>query len=283
MKKNAIFSIFALISSAILFLNSSSGPALGQDSGYTGAPGDRSGTCQGCHNGGSFNPSARLELLNEAGTASATKYEAGKIYTIRLNISASGTPKGYGFQMIDIKKSDNANVKGFLPTAQQAANIGIDATSAGRIYAEHNSILSTKVIDVKWKAPAITTGIVTFYAVGNAVNGANGSGGDNGTSSTNIEFSPLLSSTNELVAKVTMNVSPNPTTEGVTISVNSQENKNLQVRVSDITGRTVLTQNWSISAGENQRKLDVNQLAKGAYMIQLSENQDFICKKIIKL
>ena len=285
--KKTIYIFTALVFAAILFSSHAGGYAAVEGIGLTGAPGDTkltngdAVTCQSCHNSGSFNPSATLELFNEAGTTAVTKYEPTKIYTIRVTINAAaGTPAGYGFQMIDIRKSNDANVKGFV--SAQNAGIQLTTLTNGRVYAEHNARSGTKTFNVKWKAPASGTGIVTFYAVGNAVNGNGGTSGDNGTASVKIDFSEMTSSVNELAAQIQMSISPNPTTEGVVLSLSSKVSKKVQMRMTDVSGRAVISENWQIQAGENSKKWDISQLAKGAYMIQIIENQDVISKKIIK-
>lgn len=286
MKKTTyIFTVLVL--ATILFSSHAGGYAAVEGLGLTGAPGDTkltngdAVTCQSCHNSGSFNSSATLELFNEAGTTAVTKYEPTKIYTIRVTVNAAaGTPAGYGFQMIDIRKSNDANLKGF--EAAQASGIKLTTLTNGRVYAEHNARSTSKAFNVKWKAPASGTGIVTFYAVGNAVNGNGGTSGDNGTASVKIDFAEMTSSVTDLAAQVQMSISPNPTTEGVVLSLSSKVSKKVQVRMTDVSGRTVISENWQIQAGENSKRWDISHLAKGAYMIQVIENQDIISKKIIK-
>ena len=290
--KKAIYTFFFTLTS-LLLLSNAGGKALIGNEGMTGAPGDSkqangtSITCQSCHNGGPYNPTAKIDFFDEAGSTAVTKYEAGKTYTIRLTITATGTPAGYGFQMIDIRKSSSANIKGFLPATSQAAGIQITALSSGaqvnRTYAEHKQVLTSNTISVKWKAPAAGTGAVLFYAVGNAVNRNSSEIGDNGTSSVNVEIAELTSGVNELANSVQMIVSPNPTTEGVVLSLSSKSSKNIQVRISDINGKTVLVENRPIQVGENTVKLDLSNLIQGAYMIQVIENQNIIAKKIFKL
>ncbi len=290
--KKIIYTLF-LSATSLLLISNAGGKAAVANEGMTGAPGDSKQangtaiTCQACHNGGTFNPTGKIDFFDEAGTAAVTKYEAGKTYTIRFTITASGSPGGYGFQMIDIRKSNSANVKGFLPATSQATGIQITAISSGsqanRSYAEQRQSLTSNTINVKWKAPAAGTGAVVFYAVGNAVNRNSSDAGDNGTASVNAEFTELTSSVNELATSVEMAVSPNPITEGVILSLSSKVGKNVQVRITDISGKTVLTDNRAIQAGENAVKLDVSHLVKGAYMIQVIENQNVISKKIVKL
>jgi hypothetical protein len=287
--KKIIYTLVLLGTVALLFINNASGPAVAQKTGYTGAPvkgGITEGTCQNCHNAGTFNPSAKLEVFDSAGTTAATSYQLGKLYNLRLTITAgAGTPTAYGFQMIDIRKSDSSNIKGFLPKADQATNIGIDTITGTerRVYAEHNAKLTSNVITVKWRAPATSRGAIVFYATGNAVNSNFGQGGDNGTSSVTAQLNDATSAVNDLATKVTINIAPNPTSDRADIFLSSTESRNLQVRLTDITGRIVLTDYWKVVEGDNQKSVDLHNVAKGAYLIQLIENQDVISKKIIKL
>jgi hypothetical protein len=275
-----------LLSGFFLFSNNALGPVARQQKGYTGAPGDEPNTCVTCHNSGTFGTTAVLQAFDSLGTTAVTRYVLGRTYTLRLTISVtSGTPTGYGFQMIDIRQSNNANVKGFLPKADQAANIGIDTiTASSRVYAGHNARLTSNIINVKWKAPSTDIGTVAFYAAANAVNGAGGSAGDNGSPSVRLLLpSPISSRTNELAENITVQLSPNPTPNQLNVMLDSKDAKKLRVQISDITGRLVLADSWSISAGQNQRAFDLKNLSRGAYMVQIIENQNIVSKKIFKL
>jgi hypothetical protein len=278
-----IFSAFATI---LLFVNNATGPVVRQQKGYTGAPGDQPSTCVTCHNTGVFAPTATIQVFDSLGTTAVTKYALGRQYTIRFTITAtSGTPSAYGFQIIDIRKSDNTNVKGFLPKADQAANIGIDTiTATSRVYAEHNARLTLNVINVKWKAPATDLGNIVFYAAGNAVNSGGSNADDIGTASVNVQLaSPITSGVNELADNINILVSPNPTPSMVALRLESKINKAVKIQIVDLTGRVVLYENWGISVGTNQQSIDLKDFARGVYMIQIVEGQNIVSKKVIKI
>jgi hypothetical protein len=84
--------------------------------------------------------------------------------------------------MIDIKESNNSNVKGFPwgnVLTSQPANVKISTIANGRMYAENNQGGSaSNIFDVKWRAPANGAGTVVFYASGSATTGAQGMRGD---------------------------------------------------------------------------------------------------------
>jgi hypothetical protein len=284
MKK--VIYIFSTVALALLFLNNATGPIVRQQKGYTGAPFDQPNTCVTCHSSGTFAPTLKIELFDSLGTTPVTRYAVNKQYTVRLTITAtSGTPTAYGFQLIDVRKTDTSNIKGFLPKDKQDANIGIDElTTTGRVYAEHNARLTSNVINVKWKAPATDIGIVVFYGAGNAVNTSSSSAGDSGTPGATLQVSsPSVTGVNELAESISIQLTPNPTPSQVLINLDSKSSKNLGLRVIDMTGRAVVTEKWQIQRGENTRTLNLGDLVRGIYMIQISENQDVISKKIIKI
>jgi hypothetical protein len=284
MKK--ILYIFSGLVTILLFVNNATGPVTRQQKGYTGAPGDQPSTCITCHNSGTFAPTATLQILDATGTTAVTKYTLGAEYTLRLTITAtSGTPMAYGFQMIDIRKKDSANVKGFLPKTSQAMDIGIDTIAAsGRVYAEHNAKLASNIINVKWKAPATDLGTIVFYAAGNAVNSSGNTAGDNGTASVSVQItSPISSGVNELADNINIQISPNPTPSVAALRLESRINKAVKVQIVDLTGRAVFSENWGISIGANQRSIDLKDFAKGVYMIQIIDNQNVVSKKVIKI
>ncbi len=280
-----IIYISAFIALFFLFINNANGPANVQQIGYTGSPVDQSATCNSCHNGGNYGASAGLEVFDATGTTAVSSYELGKQYTIRLTISVStGTPVGYGFQMIDLRQSNNVNVKGFLPTAQQTTGIAVNTiTSTGNVYAEHSTRLNTKIINVKWKAPSTNLGVIVFYAAANAVNGNGAESGDSPTSGTSTQLSPMTTGINELGEHINIQLSPNPTPSNVLVSLDSKVSKSLKIQMTDLSGRIVLSENWSVTMGQNQRTLDLHTFAKGAYMVQVVDNQSIVSKKILKL
>lgn len=284
MKKT--FYIFSAIAAILLFASNATGPVVRQQKGYTGAPGDQANTCATCHNTGTFGATAKLEVFDSLGTTLVTKYVLGRQYTLRMTISVtSGTPSAYGFQMIDIRKSDNANVKGFLAKANQAANIGIDTiTATSRVYAEHNAPLTSNIINVKWKAPSTDLGTIVFYGAGNAVNSGGTFAGDNGTPSASVQItSPISSGVNDLADNIKIQLSPNPTPSTVAVLLESKLSKTLKIQVTDISGRMILSENWAVSVGQNARSFDLQAFAKGVYMIQVVDNQNVISKKIVKI
>ncbi len=75
------------------------------------------------------------------------------------------------------------------------------------------------------------------------------------------------------VAEVSsMTVSPNPTTGVINVSYTASKGSTV-IRVLDLAGRVVMTQNTSSVEGSNNTQLDMSKLAKGAYMLSVQSTQ----------
>jgi hypothetical protein len=188
--------------------------------------------------------------------------------------------------MIDIKKTGNTPVAGFLQQGfQPASNVLIATTSTGsitpnRTYAEHRGVANSPTFNVKWKAPVKGTGAVVFYAAGNAVNGNSAQTGD-GSTSTNQEFAEGTTSTKEIDGVLRFEVFGQGNTEGVSLLLTSDRARAVTVRVCNLEGKIVTTEKLAIVAGDNIHSIQLGAV-RGAYMIQMLDNQTVITKKIIK-
>ena len=174
MKKNLLYSIFGILTVGILMGYSGGAGNSGQFK--TGAPTE--GTCNDCHGGGAFGTvTPVVEVLN--GTTNVTSYCPNTTYTVRITINETGTatPSGYGFQITALNSS-NQRAGTFIPGTNQ--RVLVNAANS-RQYCEHTQRLTSNIITMQWTSPA-NVGNVTFYAVGNCVNGAGTNGDLAGTS-----------------------------------------------------------------------------------------------------
>ena len=98
MKRSILYLTFLGCTSWLLFSSVSGGRAAGgQDK--TGSP-VSSGTCSGCHSGGSFGASVAATLKDVGGNV-VTSYVPGDTYTLEIQVSNStGSPAGYGAQAV---------------------------------------------------------------------------------------------------------------------------------------------------------------------------------------
>jgi hypothetical protein len=288
MKKTLYMLLFGAACAA-LFLNNSGGRAATAGVGNTGAPGDSPVTCQGCHASGSFGPpTMKIELYDSANTTKLTSYRPGLVHVVRVTTTATGVPAagGYGFQLIDIRRSTATPAGGILATAQQTIGTNVKATTlaaSSRTYAEHRGGKSaTNVFNVRWRAPAAGAGVITFYAAGNAVDGTGGSDGD-GAVNTSLEAAEGSVSTNDLADKIRFELSPNPVNDVLTMTVNSNSTHALRINVLNLAGQRVLTEQWQVGTGAFSKSLNLAHLTTGAYMVQVVDNQDVLAKKVLKL
>jgi hypothetical protein len=292
MKKSFTPIILIAFLSLFILLSFSGGRAASGDEGNTGAPGDAMNgstpiTCQFCHSLGAFGlPTIKIELYDSVGTANLTTYKPGQVHTLRVTLAASGSPRGYGFQMIDIKKTGNTPVKGFLVQGSQTAtNVQIATTSAqsatpNRTYAEHRGVSTSPIFNVKWRAPVKGAGAIVFYAAGNAVNGNNDQAGD-GSASTSQEFGEGTTATKDLAESIRFEVFNSGNTEGVSLLLSSEKARSLTLRVCNLVGQIVNFDKWDIVSGDNIRALHLGSV-RGTYLIQVIDQQKIITKKIIK-
>lgn len=246
-----IFTAFALMS------NSGGRGSVGGEA-VTGAPGEGGRTCgsNGCHSAGQFEPNVSMELISQNSGSLKDSYKAGNLYTTRLTIDASGTPGGYGFQMVAL----NANGKssGVWTANDDSQTVTLD----GKSYIEHSKRITDSVIELTWTAPEEDEGDVTFYIAANAVNGTGSPAGDGSTTnSITIEYDPTLSTGEEVFEAIS--VYPNPAIDELNVSNHSSS----KYSIFNVHGQQV--QNGNLQ----NNQIDVLDLNPGMYMLELDNNQ----------
>lgn len=80
----------------------------------------------------------------------------------------------------------------------------------------------------------------------------------------------------------TLSIAPNPANNVISFDFAAISNDKVQARVVDITGRTVLVQEFAAYTGKNDFKLDISGLTSGVYMVELSQNGQSSKGKLIK-
>jgi len=293
MKFRFIYTVFSLSLLALLFMSHEAGRADDKGQGNTGAPGDEAPggnarTCVTCHNNSTgadpIMMTLDIEVLDGTGTA-VTEYEPEQTYRVRVtNVVASGTPEGFGFQLLCLeapKDMDGIDAAGFSNPSDNT-KIAI-ATSNGRQYAEHKGESETNTFEVDWTAPASSTGTVTFYSCGNAVNNNNMNSGD--AAACNVlelgEKNP--SSTFEANGGVKIFLFPNPVQEEMKVQLISDISAEFDMEIFDMQGRLMVKESISFLTGENNFYYDVKDLSKGTYLVKFSNNEKIATAKLLKL
>ena len=78
-----------------------------------------------------------------------------------------------------------------------------------------------------------------------------------------------------------LNIFPNPAHDHLTIEFNSANADNYHLRVMDMIGQTMLSQNSTSVVGDNQIQLNLNSLAKGIYLLDIQKGDAILIKKIV--
>ncbi|MFK7948609.1 MAG: fibronectin type III domain-containing protein [Saprospiraceae bacterium] len=75
---------------------------------------------------------------------------------------------------------------------------------------------------------------------------------------------------------------PVPVQDRLTVQYSATANEEMTITVTDVTGRTVVTKAVTAIQGENQFKVDLNNLPSGSYFVRLQSDTNNIIRTIIK-
>ena len=140
--------------------------------GLTGAPDESN--CRQCHVGNDLNDSGGSLILTIPET-----YVPNEVYTIVVNLSRTGQSR-WGFEMAALDPdgastgSFEADAEGNTQLSEAAGKQYIKQTAPGTAAGTNDA----HSWEFEWTAPDADIGPITFYAAGNAANGADGNVGD---------------------------------------------------------------------------------------------------------
>lgn len=276
--KKIIYTFFTITLFALVTMSNSNGRAGSGGAGATSAPGEGT-ACENCHSGGSFGTNVTVKLFTQGTTTEVTEYVAGTVYDAEIQISTSTTPTGFGFQALASKDSDNSAINAWANNSTTSTRI---SNANGRQYFEQQGVVSDNIMKAEWTAPATGTGDVSFYLVGNAVNGNGQTSGDQ-VSSKKVTFSEMTVSTSKLeLLGISLAVFPNPTAENVFLNIEANEVKDFAINIYDLNGKRLLTQNVTAQIGENRFDFDVADFAKGIYFIEINNGEISTSQRFVK-
>ena len=77
---------------------------------------------------------------------------------------------------------------------------------------------------------------------------------------------------------------PNPVKDNLNVSVNSSITDKVSLVITDITGRTVIQQNYPLNNGINNIQVKTATLVAGTYLIKItgSDNNEIATERFIK-
>lgn len=283
MKLRIIYTFFALMAGAFLFLGNSDGRASANSEGNTGAPDDNTSnnrTCQTCHNNGTFGVTPVLEITNVGGTVITDNFNPGETYNVKMTIDATGSPAGYGFQITSLNAADGMNGAPVNTWSTPGSNVQFATLGNGRQYAEQSSSSSSNEFTMEWTAPA--SGTVTFYYGGNAINDNGNTNGDNASmGSMSIDANP--NSLSELEKTVALDIFPNPVSDIMNLRTNALTSDTYDLQLIDQNGKQISNKKIMVPSGKNVFPIEVTNLPTGIYNLILSDGKNQITKKMLKM
>ncbi len=257
-RKTGIFAL--VVSSVVLAAAPLSG---GAPDRRTGAPGDSNCTV-GCHNSFSLNSGSGSVTIS-----GPPSYEAGQSVDLTVRVALSGAQR-FGFE-ITAKDASDAHV-GTWGLTDTNSEFAFGNTN----YVTHDLapfISNENTWTVRWNAPAVLAGDVTFYAAGNAANGNGNNQGDH-IYTTSLTLSPNTATSVESeeipVGLEVLDVFPNPWIEQTTISYALSRATGVSLELYDAAGRRVLRREMgTLSPGEHKARLSAEGLTTGVYLYRL--------------
>ncbi|MBL7804695.1 MAG: PKD domain-containing protein [Saprospiraceae bacterium] len=90
------------------------------------------------------------------------------------------------------------------------------------------------------------------------------------------------SSTSELPAFEQARLFPNPATDEATLAFTSRETADFELRLSNLSGQTVLSQQQKAAAGPNAVRVPLSDLTPGIYLVQLRSDNQVETLKLMK-
>lgn len=280
MKRNFIYTLFISFLAMIVFSANRNGRASTENADSTGAPfqGAQGEVCSECHGGGPASMTT-ITLLDSTNTQ-VTQYLPGKTYTARVTISTSGTPGGYGFQMVALRASDTTNIGTFTDVNPNNYKLKT-LTSTQRTYAEHAGMSATNTFNVVWTAPAAGKGQVKFYAAGNAVNNNFSTSGDS-PSSTQLTVNEFSVATGE-IQSLDAQVFPNTLGGEIsTLNVVVADAGHYRFNLLSLNGQSVYSAEKPLQSGSNTLELNAASLENGLYLLHIQNGSRSACVKIVK-
>lgn len=78
-----------------------------------------------------------------------------------------------------------------------------------------------------------------------------------------------------------LEVYPNPASDALNLSFNLRKNQHVDIRLVNVTGEAIYTDQLSNASGNISHRIDVSNLAKGIYILNLTSTEGSVNKKII--
>ena len=305
MKTKLLFTSAILGVAAIAFLSLCSfggGNSTQADDGQSaacGSPGEP-GTCSrsGCHGAGNGN-STSGGLPDNAGPGSISftttpamqwnDYIPNTTYTFNITIAEAGRPRfGFACEMIDNSGNTNFgnnNTLGTVIVSDPANTKTWQPFGNGRLAITHRSgagyTTGSHTYQFQWTAPA--AGIVNMYLCGTAVNNDMQPDAADNVYTLHTQFYPFVTGENEnKLSVMNLNLFPNPVRDQLNLAFELREEKNIVAEIYSVDGQRVKELiNETVSPGHFAESYPIDDLAKGVYVLKISDGENVEAKRII--
>jgi len=266
--KRSILLFSAVAGLGYLTLTSySSGPA-SQAGNRT--PSGSNPTCSGsnCHGANNTAVTGITVLMTEmpAGTATTGQYKPGKVYSCELvGLNAAAR---FGFQ-ITATKAGGGQAGAFIAGPNNKAFT--DGTLSGLEHSVGITPASANTFKTQftWNAPASGAGSVTFHIIINATNGNGSADANDHATTSQMTITENTTSVADLSQNIKVSAFPNPAVNNLNIKIEDAEAGTYTVRVIDLAGRVVHSENVQVNAAAANISLQTGSWAQGMHFAQI--------------
>jgi hypothetical protein len=261
----------AFLFAGLLFTQTAITNSSGVPSPLSGSP-QSSGTCANCHQGGSLTSQDVIITTD----IPADGFEENTDYTITI--------KGVGNGGTAVKGGFNATVEDASGFVGSLSTIGGGGAQVGVNAATHTSGNNTFAGDTlvyRFRWNSSTASSATIYTAFNFANGNNGTSGD----AVKTETLTLAKNTIGLdeLAIETLRIYPNPTNEMLSLELNVPSAKNMNIGLSDLSGRRIQElYNDRASAGTLRLTKNIGNLPAGVYTVTIQYGNQVLHERIVK-
>ena len=85
---------------------------------------------------------------------------------------------------------------------------------------------------------------------------------------------------NETEQNNSVSIFPNPASDKITVNISSLTSKNADVKINDLMGKIVFSHQYNLEDGNASAEIDIADLSKGMYLIQIQNTEFLQTKKL---
>ncbi len=254
--------------------------------GATASPGETSCNTSSCHTGNAVN-SAGGSIVIDAPTMPGWEYIPGQIYPVNVTVARTGVSLfGFGFEAL---RSTGAN-GGLLSITNAVQTRILTAVVSGNVRTNVVHKLNggaspnLHTFTFNWTAPVTGTGIITFYAAGNAANNNGTTSGDFIYTTSQI-VTESTSGLEDLADNYQLTIYPNPVVEIFDIRFKMDVPEFVEISLIDLSGKvSAAILSKALAAGEHTINHQISEsLSPGIYFLSIQVGEDVMVKRIAVL